>query len=190
MNHVPDTKQQIVRFARQLIQTRSYLGFSFQDIADQVGIRKPSLYHHFASKEALGIEVLRQTHGAFERWVAKTPPSPQGKLNAYFDMYRHGLNPGHGMCPAGAMTPGWDCIEEGLKEAARALREVQLAWLADVVLALHRKRRIACEHWASYIFSSAQGAMVSARMSGRSEDFDIVADIAQRTVLTLGEPTA
>jgi TetR/AcrR family transcriptional repressor of nem operon len=189
VNNVSDTKQQIVRFARHLIQTRSYLGFSFQDIADQVGIRKPSLYHHFASKEALGIEVLQQTHRAFKRWVAKTPPSPQAKLNAYFDMYRHGLNPGRGMCPAGAMTPGWDCIDEGLKEAARALREVQVAWLADVVSTLHRKRRGVSEHWASYIFSSAQGAMVSARMSGRPEDFDVVADLAQRTVLALGEPT-
>ena len=178
-----DTRQQIVRFARHLIQTRSYLGFSFQDIADKVGIRKPSLYHHFASKQALGVEVLRQAHAAFERWAARTPATPSGKLTAYFDMYRHWLSPGHGMCPAGAMTPGWDCIEADLKAAVRALREVQVAWLCEVIAALHPKRRAAREQLASFIFSTAQGALVSARMSGRPEDFDAVADIAQRTLL-------
>jgi TetR/AcrR family transcriptional regulator, transcriptional repressor for nem operon len=69
----PNTREQIVRVARNLIQTRSYLGFSFQDIADEIGIRKPSLYHHFASKEALGVEVLRQATRSFEFWAAATP---------------------------------------------------------------------------------------------------------------------
>ena len=34
------------------MQTRSFHGFSFQDIADEIGVRKASLYHHFDSKDA------------------------------------------------------------------------------------------------------------------------------------------
>ena len=36
-------------------------GFSFQDVADEVGIRKASLYHYFASKMMLHRRVERAT---------------------------------------------------------------------------------------------------------------------------------
>jgi AcrR family transcriptional regulator len=47
------TRDRIVRVAYELLLTRSYLGFSFQDVADRVGIRKASLYHHVRKKEDL-----------------------------------------------------------------------------------------------------------------------------------------
>src|SRR5258706_15276728 len=105
-NAEPGTRSQIVRVARELIQTRSYLGFSFQDIADRVGIRKASLYHHFPSKEALGVEVLRETLLAFEEWSAGLSGTPQEQLAAYVQMYRKTLRAGQGVCPAGGMAPG------------------------------------------------------------------------------------
>src|SRR3954466_1831138 len=105
------TRAQILSVARQLIQTRSYLGFSFQDVADQVGIRKASLYHHFPTKEALGIEVLREATQDFRAWASKPRPAADA-LDAYFRMYRHALNAGAAVCPAGALAPGWDCINE------------------------------------------------------------------------------
>jgi TetR/AcrR family transcriptional regulator, transcriptional repressor for nem operon len=55
-----DTKQRILESAMRLIQSRSYAGFSFQDIADEVGIRKASIYSHFRSKEALAEHVLAE----------------------------------------------------------------------------------------------------------------------------------
>ena len=42
-----DTREKILNSAQGLIQTRSFHGFSFQDIANEVGIRKASLYHYF-----------------------------------------------------------------------------------------------------------------------------------------------
>ena len=108
-----NTREQILRIARKLIRTRSYLGFSFQDIADAIGIRKPSLYHHFPSKEALGVEVLADAANGFRRWAAATPGAPGRKLAAYFDLYRNGLHAGRGVCPAGAMAAGGSATGPG-----------------------------------------------------------------------------
>ncbi len=171
------TRQHIVRIARNLIQTRSYLGFSFQDIADQVGIRKPSLYHHFASKEALGVEVLREATQAFHEWAAGTPPAPQRKLSAYFHMYRNGLQAGRGVCPAGALAPGWDCLDPPLRAAVCALRDAQIVWLTGVLGALQSRNRHSAGDCAAFVFAACQGALLSARMTGAAEDFD--AAIAQ-----------
>jgi len=167
------TREEILSVARNLIQTRSYLGFSFQDVADQVGIRKPSLYHHFPTKEALGVEVLHEATHAFRIWAAATSPTPGRKLSAYFDLYRWGLRAGLAMCPAGALAPGWDCIEPKLQGAVRSLRDEQVQWLSGVFSADPRNRRRARE-LAAFVFAACQGALLSARMTGAVEDFDAV----------------
>ena len=45
-----DTAEQILDLAETLIQTRGYSAFSYQDIADSLGIRKASIHYHFPSK--------------------------------------------------------------------------------------------------------------------------------------------
>ncbi|MES2073210.1 MAG: TetR/AcrR family transcriptional regulator [Pseudomonadota bacterium] len=169
---VGSTREQIVQVAQHLIQTRSYLGFSFQDIADQVGIRKASLYHHFPSKEALGEEVIREATQKFRDWTDAMQLTPEKKLKAYFLMYRNALNAGQGVCPAGALAPGWDCINEDLRGAVRELRSTQVQWLTGVLSALELKPKQAPARLASYIFTVCQGALIAARMTEDVADFD------------------
>ncbi|MEJ1127522.1 TetR/AcrR family transcriptional regulator [Variovorax sp. CCNWLW225] len=169
------TREQILAVARSLIETRSYLGFSFQDVADAVGIRKASLYHHFPTKEALGIAVIREATQLFKNWEAARVRAPKDALESYFRMYRNTLKAGSGMCPAGALTPGWDCINDELRQAVQELRNTQVLWLTGVLGALapagHKKGASAAS-LAAYVFSVCQGALLASRMTGRAEDFD------------------
>jgi TetR/AcrR family transcriptional repressor of nem operon len=167
------TREEILRVTRNLIQTRSYLGFSFQDVAEQVGIRKASLYHHFRTKEALGVQVLREASRAFLRWSDEASVNAEVKLNAYFDLYRWDLRAGAAMCPAGAMAPGWDCIEPQLQGAVLGLRDQQIRWLTGVFSTDPRNRRRAGD-LAAFVFAACQGALLSARMTGAVEDFECV----------------
>jgi len=170
------TRDQILGVARGLIETRSYLGFSFQDVADAVGIRKASLYHHFPTKEALGIAVIRQATQYFKDWDAARARAPKDALDSYFRMYRNTLRAGSGMCPAGALAPGWDCINEELRQAVQELRHTQVLWLTGVLGALAPaeapKKGASVAAQASYVFSVCQGALLASRMTGRVEDFD------------------
>jgi TetR/AcrR family transcriptional repressor of nem operon len=185
-----NTRQQILQVAGDLIQTRSYLGFSFQDIADQVGIRKPSLYHHFASKAALGVEVLHEATQSFYEWAAATPPAPQRKLAAYFNLYRKGLHAGRGMCPAGALAAGWDCIETELRSAVRSLRDAQIQWLTGVLGNLSPRNRRRSRDAAVFVFAACQGALLAARMTGAVEDFDTAIAHVRPAIAALNEYNA
>lgn len=171
--------------ARDLIQTRSYLGFSFQDVANKVGIRKASLYHHFPTKEALGVEVLRASNQGFRTWAALKVRTPRESLDAYFRMYRNNLHAGEGVCPTGALAPGWDCINDDLRQAVRELRGTQILWLTGVLgalLAAAGKSSAPVGALAAYIFAACQGALLSARMTGRVEDFDEAVEQLQQSI--------
>jgi TetR/AcrR family transcriptional repressor of nem operon len=170
------TREQIVGVARDLIQTRSYLGFSFQDVADQVGIRKASLYHHFPTKEALGVEVLHSAREGFRAWSEYRARTPEEAIDSYFRMLRNSLHAGDGVCPTGALAPGWGVINDELRQAVRELRSAHVLWLTGVLGGLPQpangKKSPAVAARAAYVFAVCQGALLASRMTGRVEDFD------------------
>lgn len=55
------TREQIIMDSTILFAQRGYAAVSMRDIAKSIGIKPASLYHHFASKEALWNAVLTHT---------------------------------------------------------------------------------------------------------------------------------
>lgn len=53
-------KEEIIAQATRLFAERGYEGASMGDLAERVGLRKASLFHHFASKDVLYATVLTQ----------------------------------------------------------------------------------------------------------------------------------
>ena len=91
MNKLSNTSDAIIACARTLIANGGYNGFSYADIAGVVGIRKPSIHHHFPAKADLVTtmvsrhrEATAEGIGAMEQHVA----DPLERLRAYVGYWK------------------------------------------------------------------------------------------------------
>ena len=57
---VSDTADRILDIVEELIQTRGYNSFSYQDVATRIGIRTASIHYHFPAKADLGRVVIER----------------------------------------------------------------------------------------------------------------------------------
>ncbi|GAA4394155.1 TetR/AcrR family transcriptional regulator [Tsukamurella soli] len=64
-----DRRGELLGIAAELFATQGYSQTTVRDIADAAGMLSGSLYHHFASKEAMLVEVLR---GFMERLLQQS----------------------------------------------------------------------------------------------------------------------
>jgi TetR/AcrR family transcriptional repressor of nem operon len=66
-----DTKSQALSLAKKYLQTMGFSGFSFQTIADALGIKKASLHYYFASKEDMGLALIEDYIAGQIAWSEK-----------------------------------------------------------------------------------------------------------------------
>jgi len=77
-------REELTRIAARLFAERGYQGTSLADLADSLGVQKPSLYHHIASKEdllwAVAGEGAEAFHAALDAVPATAPPADRIRL--------------------------------------------------------------------------------------------------------------
>ncbi len=65
-----DTADRILDLAERLVQTRGFNGFSYADIASELGVTKASLHYHFPTKAELGRRLISRYGEEFARALA------------------------------------------------------------------------------------------------------------------------
>ena len=71
--------QEVLDAAAKVFHTRGYADASVQDIADELGILKGSLYHYIDSKEDLLFRILDETHDEVQAILEEVAAMPESR---------------------------------------------------------------------------------------------------------------
>jgi TetR/AcrR family transcriptional repressor of nem operon len=169
------SKEAILAAARQTARAHGYSGLNFRDLADEVGIKAASIYHHFPSKADLGAAVARRywedTAADLEAMWAETS-DPICCLRQYPLIFRKSLESGNRLCLASFMAAEYDDLPEAVKKEVGAFADVNVAWLSRVLSAAGVVRPEQCKPQARAIYAAVAGAQLMARSRSDISLFD------------------
>jgi TetR/AcrR family transcriptional repressor of nem operon len=171
----------ILDVAEQLAQTRGYNGFSYADIAAQLGVTKASLHYHFPSKAELGralIERYRTDFGAALEAIDQQVEQPLGKLQRYIGLY-NGVLSNERMCLCGMLAAEYATLPAAMQEGLKSFFDANERWLTAVLedgvragLFLFREPT---NERARVLLGALEGAMLVARSYGDPHRFQTAA---------------
>ncbi len=168
------TKQKAVREAHLLVQRFGWSGFSFQDLADHLGIKKPSLYAHFASKEELGTDMIETYRSSFLTWAETlSEMDADQRISAFFDMLFKFSQKGALYCPLSSLVAELHTLPLAMKKKVKQAYEAQLQWLKKAVLDGQSqgifRRDMNADELIDFIISTATGSLFTARVTSDPE---------------------
>lgn len=167
------TLETILTAARMQVQAHGYDGLNFRELASQVGIKAPSLYHHFPSKAALGAAVARrycdEMQAALDA-VSQANDAPRACLLAYPGIFRKALMRDNRMCLASFLSAQIDDVPEELRGETQRFIDMNVTWLAER-LSASEPDDIGIRR-ADAIYAAVAGAQLTARGSGGLPRYD------------------
>jgi TetR/AcrR family transcriptional repressor of nem operon len=165
-----NTQQAIIDSAMFLMQHRGYHAFSYADIAEQVGIRKASIHHHFPGKHDLARSVVahyRAAGRAFLEQLYREHPEPADQLAQFIAFYYQEFQGQPRMCLCAMLAAEMLTLPDDVRAEVQTFYREREAWLTAVLKAGQRAGTLqftgAPELAAQTLLAALEGAMLVAR---------------------------
>jgi TetR/AcrR family transcriptional regulator, transcriptional repressor for nem operon len=164
------SKEVILAAAKRTAMAHGYIGLNFRDIAAEVGIKAPSIYHHFPTKADLGAAVAKRYWEDIVvdlEAISDQSPDPLRALRRYPEIFRKSLSSDNRMCLCSFMAAEYDDLPDTVKKEVQAFADVNVAWLSKLLSAAGVVKSKESQARARAIYSAVAGAQLFAR--GRSD---------------------
>lgn len=128
-----DTRTALLDSAERAARARGYDGFSYADMAADVGIRKASIHHHFPTKAALSAALIDRYHDDLDatcREIDRLRPTGGGRLFVMIETYRYALDEGRSLCLCVALSISRESLPNAATQRLANFRAMMVGWLA------------------------------------------------------------
>ena len=162
-----ETATRLMDIAENHIRDAGYAGFSFRELASEIGIRSATVHHHFPTKASMGASIARRYTDRFLEAVAPRPAEKADNVIAiYRDGFRAALEIDGRMCLGGML--GAEAI--GLPdEVTYEIKQFFKRCLDDLSTRIGGP---GAEIQAHHVMATLEGGMILARALGSIEAFD------------------
>jgi TetR/AcrR family transcriptional regulator, transcriptional repressor for nem operon len=170
----PSARRKLLNAALQEVRTSGYEAATVDGLCRVAGVSKGAFFHHFTSKEELGVEATRHWTEMTGALFAAAPyhnyEDPLDQLIAYID-FRRQLLEGRSMpeatCLLGTMVQETYFTNPALREACRIGIETHAATIAEIITAAKArhapKATWSAEGLALHTQAVIQGAFILAK---------------------------
>jgi TetR/AcrR family transcriptional repressor of nem operon len=176
-----DTAIRVLEIGERLVQTRGYNGFSYADIATELGVTKASLHYHFPSKGDLGEALIARYAERFAAALDDIEGAgllARAELDAYVALYR-GVLQNDRMCLCGILAGEHQTLPQPMRDALIRFFNANETWLVALLDRGRLDGSISVQgpsvDTARLVLSSLEGAMLVARANADIARFDSTA---------------
>jgi TetR/AcrR family transcriptional regulator, transcriptional repressor for nem operon len=177
----PGTASRILDVAERLVQSQGFNGFSYADVAAELGITKASLHYHFPGKAELGLALINRYAIRFAealQTIDVEVSDVHAKLAAYADLYASVLKERR-MCLCGMLAADYETLPPAMRSAVVQFFDDNEVWLEGVLKRGVTEGKLhyegAAREEAQLIISALEGAMLVARPYDAPERFQAAA---------------
>ena len=173
MKKAEKTKKLIIEKAAQLFNCKGYAGTSMQDIANEAGVTKGSIYgHNFSDKEEIALAAfdynLQLIFGALWEGMDQES-SAKAKLTFYYEFHRKNYKKilAYGGCPVLNSAIDSDDTHEKLNQKVRETLQHWEVTLSEVIqLGIAQKefkKEVDAVYYANLFISLIEGSIMLAK---------------------------
>src|SRR3978361_825320 len=129
------TTTRILDVAERLLQVRGYNGFSYGDVATELGITRAALHYHFPGKAELGQALIERYATRFAGALAEldaTAPDAATRLRGYVALYTDVLSADR-MCLCGMLAAEHRTLPDLLQQSVCDFFSANTDWLRKVM---------------------------------------------------------
>jgi len=173
------SRERILAAATKTAQAHGYSGLNFRNLAEDVGIRPASIYHHFTNKADLGATVARrywEDLAAVLESLQEESPDPLHCLHRYPETFRKALENANRICLCSFMAAESDDLPGEMMQEVQTFAEVHITWLSKVLSAAGVVDSKGSDPWARAIFAAVAGAQLIARSRSDVSIYDTLID--------------
>jgi TetR/AcrR family transcriptional regulator, transcriptional repressor for nem operon len=174
-----ETRSRVLDVAQKLIQERGYNGFSYRDIAAEVGIRAPTIHYYFPAKSDLAAALVdRYATGvaALCANLVETEPKAWKRLSRYFQHTRQMMLDQRQLCLCGVLAMEANSLPDNVRSAVDRFFDASRRWMADQLRDAKGRGHVdfagSSEDVAAMILSTLQGGLLLSRASTSPEPYD------------------
>lgn len=167
------TREKILELGEELILTKGYNGFSYQDISTAMGIKNAAVHYYFPSKETLGTSILKTNAQRFEEMVENMQNrefDEWHQLEAFMKIYLKS-NRESKICIIGSLGTDVNTLSEPMQQELQKMVDRILQWLAETLERGRQKGlfqfRIPAQDQSIQILSSLVAGLQLSRIIGK-----------------------
>lgn len=169
-SEISPTAERVVDVAEGLLQQHGYNGFSYDDVAQLIGIKKPSIHHHFPKKaELVAVVAQRYTHRFREELltIEGRHAKAQDRLVAYSALFEATFAKNRRLCVCGMLGAEADSLPDAVASEVERFFKVNLDWLTLVIADGQRAALITSKSKAEVLAEAFLCALEGAMVVGR-----------------------